>query len=718
MNIKLLGPEESIRVMVIMKEEFSDDCAGKVYDAMKTSLITFLKSSTDKEFIASVNLLFSSGISSDFSQDDLACLRQRARGIQSGLGRIRVSEAIPEEERSEYLGPVALLPLETLVKFSEEELAKLVPIDHKTAIIAIERKLVSARSVSRTNREFTDRLIRVVILLPNPQDRMHLMEIFFTAEIESLFVEQQIDVAWIGCRRDQILANFVWRLGRDKEYFRNIDFARIVRLIDACKSMDDPSVILRSLAVPIGRRVVAISSAVDLVKVIASIPGNAWIDHPQLAKSVLELCLFRIPEKSYRDEQVLELWNVLVHAVGISDWTIVEASARRICKNSHDPKHLITRMRDIVEKAQELDVMGQKGNMVISRILAINDGDLGETVFAQARDGLITGKSIPLHLGLSELRSNHILTLLDHLSPPLSEGIHGKHLLNIELLAEAATVIRSTFLEKLEMVKKFSLQHNFPVNQLIQDIANNYIREMSLTELFEFVSSCAHVRCPFNSASLIEYIGVCDLRKVNPSDVVDFVENSSSLGMLSGTPQIASRLLTSFTSNIGLDSLNVESKAQVSARILSSLLVSLLVPPNRHLESLLSNVRGNEKFVDAFDLAVIREMGALLDRDSLTDINHTDVAVAELDDITVSTMKSHIGQSFGSHVVSENVMLGETSSLGTADFVLDAKQAISIAIPSDYYWSSNELTQLKKFKLFILHHRLRNPVIKSWIRWF
>jgi hypothetical protein len=135
------------------------------------------------------------------------------------------------------------------------------------------------------------------------------------------------------------------------------------------------------------------------------------------------------------------------------------------------------------------------------------------------------------------------------------------------------------------------------------------------------------------------------------------------------------------------------------------------------LESLLSNVRGNEKFVDAFDLAVIREMGALLDRDSLTDINHTDVAVAELDDITVSTMKSHIGQSFGSHVVSENVMLGETSSLGTADFVLDAKQAISIAIPSDYYWSSNELTQLKKFKLFILHHRLRNPVIKSWIRW-
>jgi hypothetical protein len=269
--------------------------------------------------------------------------------------------------------------------------------------------------------------------------------------------------------------------------------------------------------------------------------------------------------------------------------------------------------------------------------------------------------------------------------------------------------------EKLEMLRKFSINHQFPNQQLVKEIATLSFSE--LQEIFDFVSYAAATRCPFNTDKLIEYLGMCDLRRVDPEQVVDCIEDLASLGLLQ--PTLGLRLLTSYTSNDRYDSLDLHARGKLSSRVLSSLFLSLLVPPTRHLDQLCKSVEDAASSVDHFDRAVITEMSGFVDNEAIRQLvaewgktNDTEGPGAYEDPMRVN-MASIVSKNLSSNSVQE-IVVGQTPMLGTADFVVDEKDAISLAIPSDYN-SDSSLTQLKKFKLFMLQKRMKDVNIYSWI---
>ena len=661
-NLALIGFDQTVVVLRLLAENLSDlPLSTEVYNVIAGSLIESLSSATDTEFTDCLVAMNREGLT-HLIDDHEPAIKERSDKIKSAKCRIRLVEShvVSEEESEEFLRPVAQSNVKKLAQLSETELAILLSVfpESENLVDVFEMKLLGDK---KSPNEIVE-IIRNVRALESANLARTLFTSFFgDNEVELLSIENQIDAAWIGCEKHirGVVNNLVWRLGRDPGFLTSIDTEHVVKLIEICCGIDarQSTILLRGAAKATIRNPNH-RDMVGLFRAMSLLPGNPWIEHSEVGESILRTFIHFSPAGSTSEKSVCELWTSFVDSVRVTDWSIVKSIARKLTRSDE----VYEKLRSIVECSEQ---ESRLGNIVVARVLSLST--LSDGAYDTALSSLEESGTLPLNLKLSSLKPIQIIDLLQRLK---SIENPQRPLHSVELLAEAAvsTNIAPTITEKMEMLRLLSSEHKYPATSLITCLADE-ISALSVSQFLDFVHLCANVRCAFPSARVVEYIGLIDLRQIDPTRVVDLVEDLSSLGMLR-TEGLASRLVTSFTSNSQYNALDQKQCAKLSARLLSSLCLSLVIPSEKHLTALCQNIKGHE--IDDFDMQVISEFATVVDEDKLREL--------------VQGWSCNIFPSDQqSHVLPEETM----------------------------NHPCEELTQLKKFKLFTQKRTHSNLV--SWI---
>ena len=660
-NLQIIGLDESVRILRILSEHFSDvGMATEVYETILKSLIRSLMTTDDDRFTNCLVAIHREGLATVIHNQNM--LSERLSRVKSAKCRIALVEngAIENEDITSYLFPVIGASVEKLHQLSDAELSTLL------RVFPTDQNLIDVFESKLSPNVPSSRIVELVTRIRSGDNEAQtLARIFLTQfwrqefDVEVLPVTHQIDIAWIGSESltRSVVSNLVWRVKRDGEFLKNLDTLRVVRLIEVCGDADpiDTRVLMTGAA----KACMRISNAgqlSELFKAMSCLSGNAWLEHAEMSEGILRNFVEFSPSK-VSQQSLVELWSSFVNSVGVTDWKIVEPIAKRLTRNEDG---LINTFRSIIESSK---THSRIGNIVTGRILSI--AGQSEDVYKAAVAAIEESGSIPFHIKLWSLKPIQVIDLLERLKEVENDGKSVLHAL--ESLSEVANISFSTISEKMEMLFLFVSVFRFPASTLIESIADE-ISNLSISQFFEFIHLCALARCSFPRHKLVEYLRLVDLRtQAEPVQVADLVEDLSSLGILTAEG-VAARLVTSFTSNAGLEICDTRNRAELSGRFLSSLLISLIVPSEKHLGVLCDYIRGHE--IGDFDKTVIAEFACKVD----------------------------------------NGQLRELVNMWSVDIQLRDESSVK---PTETMFSPcEELSQLKKFKLFVNNQSNANLV--SW----
>ena len=273
---------------------------------------------------------------------------------------------------------------------------------------------------------------------------------------------------------------------------------------------------------------------------------------------------------------------------------------------------------------------------------------------------------------------------------------------NLELLAEAVGDGESE--DKLTLLEIFT-KNQFPAKSLI---AHMPLEALNQFEFAEFISSCASVRCRPEERKVHDFIRTHDMRILKAPQIAALTEALSSLSLLKNE-KVVRILISSF--------FNSPADFHASAQMLSALFVSLIVPPQAVIDSLWANVGSNVSKVAEFDQAVIAEFSAVAKIGGLI-VCHRDVEFSVPPDDIRSRMRAAILAGMPSEVcASAGVRMG-LSGLSQVDVLVEGTRGLVAAPPSAFLFShETELTQIEKFKLFILKAYLGDHVaVLNWLQ--
>ena len=667
-NIEIIGIVETCLILRLLSRDdtftkFSS--AELVCETITKSLMDLVKSSSDLQFVNWVSAISREGLLESLNLD-LDTFRKRASKIKLARCRIRLVESstiISESNIVSFLDQVVHSELDKLQQLSVFEISTLVRYFPKNdqLLDILELKL---RDNSLSFGELIDVITNV------RRGPIEVAQSLFTRyagdlEVELLSIEQQVDVAWIGAQpfAKSAIANLVWRIERDSEFSVNIDTTHVCRLMEVCENLEsyDSSVVLLRSAAMCQFKVATPEELCRLFQGMSRLPGNPWIEHPELAERILH-AFITISPIGLSESSKMELWKNFAESVGVMDWSVVKCLATRLSRN----ESVLATFRSMIEANQQHG-RSRLGNIVVARIMAISGES--DSAYSKAVASLVEVGTIPINIKLSGLKPAQLMDLLERIKRLQCD----QNLLHsLELVSDAILTTSSSLAvhEKMEFLRIFVNEFNYPPVPLVRTIGED-IASLSPNQFLEFVHLCALVRCSFEIEKVVEYIGLVDLRQIDGVRVVDLIEDLSSLGMLR-QEGLVSRLITSFTSNNTLSQLSEEDRAKSSARLLSSLLISLIVPSDKHLSVLCDNIFGH--VVDDFDKCVIREFADTVKIEKLQEL-----------------------------VPGWNVY--QISRMNVCDEIS----------PSDTMFSpSEELTQLRKFKMFV-HKQKDSKNLVSWI---
>ena len=367
-----------------------------------------------------------------------------------------------------------------------------------------------------------------------------------------------VDFCFMKKQVDEI----IWRIDRDPRWLSGLKPKHVVKLLETTRFISDYTQTSKIVqACPIEKSITPFDLS-ELIVAFDKLNGNAWIEFPKVAKLIFEKFVLVLQECS--QEEAAFLVSLLVHTVGIADKSLVN-DLLKLAKLEWNDRYICE--------------TGKICEFVFSKFLrGYSNGGIDQIL-----SELTEKNKISLQARLCDLSANNLLEVARLVVSNFEKTNDQKRLLNnLELVADAASVNTCNNIHtKLQLFELFAL-NRFPCIGLANGICEN-LALLNQLEFVDFVYNCSLVRCCPTGIS--EYISTHDMDGVlSTTQITNLIEAMSSLSVLDSN---ACRILVP----IYFKSDNACS--EYSAAILSSMLISLIVPSEHMLAKLLGSIDMN-----------------------------------------------------------------------------------------------------------------------------
>lgn len=694
-NVKLIPLSSVLDTLNVLRKEFRD---SPVFESFRCSLIETIDSPSRLIELVKViekNSMFHDPvILKEAITDKLHLVPQRSP--------YRIALSNFSERPGEYLTWFVNIPSKAGLKnLSANQLVTIInqawpnmsPMTMDWYMESIEAKLGETLSASQTlvsRVEFVTLALGLAkgghpeirkltrTLIEKNRDAIDVLSPSQIIEVLELFSAQDSNT------RESVASNLQWKLDRDEQYLSSISVAHIARLLELLPydGLSVPVVMSRLCGALKRPRQVCLSVLTDTCVAFNKLHGAPWIEYPEFGEIVFK----RITStESVNQTERVNAIKCLLAGIGVTDIKVGLSLIDRLSM-IEDRSAVESEVARVVMNNQS---RSRVGNLVLSKLLSIEDSDFKKIV-----ESLKNNKSIPLHARVYDLSIPQLVEIVDL--------VPNDRLYDLEMVSEAASYshVSDSLDSELELLSKLS-SRGLPCKGLVDQILKRSA-QLAPIELVEVLVCCAKTRV-VPSTVIDLTILISSLERSNNSIEImrSLIFSLSTIGLLVDE-KITSRIVDVFLRSCR--DADTATKAAACGEVIGSLFVALFVPSEKQLTALVGHMHKDISAISKNSLEIIIEMNEILKNDILNQFR-VNPDVCEKEDEWLSRMEVR-------HDFQRNIRLGQTWLTNTD--MLSGEKAIVIARPMDMTCDGN-LSQLFKFRVFLLQERGKNVTIHNWL---
>ena len=559
-NIRLVGLGPMIRSLQLLANLYPSET--QLRNAIFTSVIESID--TEQSLVEAVKVAEETEFFNTEFWDHIRSKLDTVENIHSRIALVHLVRN-PREFTGfiSDLKNLSELELSTLLKFAPN----VSPILRDTLEVRIDQ-LVKKSGTSMEKKHALEIVLKVGIENPN----------FPVSQYISGPLSPSNSVDWFYISGKGV-DDIVWRLERDPEWFKHLTPAHVIRMMNGVVKHDlggrCKKVIIEGLGSAIARQKFP---PISLGEIMKSFTPIGWLEFESVS-----ILIFQKPIVG-TTQDVLHVLKILIEQIEISDLDLI----KQFVKDRSDRNEIMISLTENLASQQSGLVQ-----LLFAKTL------MGKRNIDHIIASIESSNRISFQARMGDLSMNELVEIASQVERKHVETSDGKNLLaNMEMVNEALIG------GDMNLLNIF-VKTRFPSPKLVS-LLGKKINTMTQFEFLSFMHAAGLIRCvPSNMESICDYMSTRDWRVLSCAEFATLIESLSSLGLLS--PK--SSIIDDFFQCADYNTVSLKERAGASSKILSSLYIALIVPNDRNLKSLKSNIKDHE--IDAFDQSIITQFETL-----------------------------------------------------------------------------------------------------------